>query len=228
MEHLLAGHATMPGSHGLFLPTTWRLAPPLCAATSELFYESRLSPAAGVDGVRLVKAGRFSGAGLWIVDSPHDGNRDASDEEADTVVRLVEEILAHGANWVDLHGDTHGVVDTDILVVAPYNAHVNRVETRLRAAGRQTRVGTVDKFQGQEAPIVIYTMASSSPDDAPRGLDFLYNASRLNVATSRARAAAILVASPALFAPECRTPGQMKLANALCRIREIATSYAGG
>ena len=89
-------------------------------------------------------------------------------------------------------------------------------------ASTGVRVGTVDKFQGQEAPIVIYSMATSRPEDAPRGMEFLYSLNRLNVATSRARCAAILVASPRLFEPECRTPRQMKLANALCRYRELA------
>ena len=82
-------------------------------------------------------------------------------------------------------------------------------------------MGTVDKFQGQEAAIVIYSMATSRPEDAPRGLEFLYSLNRLNVATSRARCAAILVMSPRLFEPECKTPRQMKLVNALCRFREI-------
>ena len=106
----------------------------------------------------------------------------------------------------------------DILVVAPYNAQVNRLAERLASTG--VRVGTVDKFQGQEAPVVIYSMATSRPEDAPRGMEFLYSLNRLNVATSRARCAAIVVASPRLFEPECRTPRQMKLANALCRYRE--------
>jgi uncharacterized protein len=95
----------------------------------------------------------------------------------------------------------------------------------LKATG--VRVGTVDKFQGQEAPVVIYSMATSRPEDAPRGMEFLYNLNRLNVATSRARCAAILVASPRLFEPECRTPRQMQLANALCRYRERAHLMKG-
>jgi uncharacterized protein len=109
----------------------------------------------------------------------------------------------------------------DVLIVAPYNAHVTRLIERL---GPAARVGTVDKFQGQEAPVVIYSMATSRPEDAPRGMEFLYSLNRLNVATSRARCAAILVASRRLYEPECRTPRQMKLANALCRYRELARS----
>jgi uncharacterized protein len=97
---------------------------------------------------------------------------------------------------------------------------VNRLAERL--AGRGVPVGTVDKFQGQEAPVVIYSMATSRPEDAPRGMEFLYSLNRLNVATSRARCAAFVVASPKLFEPACHTPRQMTLANALCRYHELA------
>ena len=105
-------------------------------------------------------------------------------------------------------------------MVAPYNAHVNRLAALLRPRG--VRVGTVDKFQGQEAPVLIYSMATSRPEDAPRGMEFLYSLNRLNVATSRARCAVLLVASPRLLEPACRTPRQIRLANALCRYRELA------
>ena len=88
------------------------------------------------------------------------------------------------------------------------------------------RVGTVDKFQGQEAPVVIYSMATSTPEEAPRGMEFLYSLNRLNVATSRARCVCVLVASPALFTPQCRTPRQMQLANAFCRYRELAVEIS--
>jgi uncharacterized protein len=108
----------------------------------------------------------------------------------------------------------------DILVVAPYNAHVALLGERL--GPRDVRVGTVDRFQGQEAPVVIYSLATSSPEDAPRGMEFLYSLNRLNVATSRARCACILVASPRLFEPECQSPRQMRLANAICRYVEVA------
>lgn len=103
--------------------------------------------------------------------------------------------------------------------MAPYNAHV----ATLRAAlPDDARVGTVDKFQGQEAPIVIYTMATSTAEEAPRGMAFLYSLHRLNVATSRARCVAAIVASPALLTPDCRTPEQMRLANPFCRFLELA------
>jgi uncharacterized protein len=106
----------------------------------------------------------------------------------------------------------------DILIVAPYNAQVSDLMTRLPGA----QVGTVDKFQGQEAPVVIYSLTTSSPEDAPRGMEFLYSLNRLNVATSRGKSNVIVVGSPRLFEPECRSPRQMQLANALCRYLELA------
>jgi uncharacterized protein len=107
----------------------------------------------------------------------------------------------------------------DILVVAPYNAQVAALVENLP---KGTRVGTVDKFQGQEAAIVFYSMATSTPDDAPRGMEFLYSLNRLNVAVSRARCVAIIVASPSLLQVQCRTPRQIELANAFCRYLELA------
>ncbi len=107
----------------------------------------------------------------------------------------------------------------DILIIAPYNAQVAALGARLPAGAR---IGTVDKFQGQDAPVVIGSLTTSSPADAPRGMEFLYSLNRLNVAVSRAKTACILVGSPLLFEPECRTPGQMRLANAFCRYLEMA------
>ncbi|PYU22829.1 MAG: hypothetical protein DMG32_17380 [Acidobacteria bacterium] len=102
--------------------------------------------------------------------------------------------------------------------MAPYNAQVADLSLRLP----KMRIGTVGKFQGQEAPVVIYSLTTSSPEDAPRGMEFLYSLNRLNVATSRAMSNVILVGSPRLFEPECRTPRQMQLANAFCRFAEMA------
>ena len=112
----------------------------------------------------------------------------------------------------------------DVLVVAPYNAHVAVLRATLPTGAR---VGTVDKFQGQEAPIVIYSMATSTADEAPRGMEFLYSLHRLNVAISRARCVAAIVASPALLTPDCRTPEQMRLANPFCRFLELARPAPG-
>jgi uncharacterized protein len=155
---------------------------------------------------------------LWLVGGA-DGNQNASAEEVSAVAELVRELLASGAGWVDERGDVHGLTGADIKVVAPFNAQVNRLAERLGPLG--VPVGTVDKFQGQTAAVIIYSMTTSRPEDAPRGMEFLYSLNRLNVATSRARCAVFVVCSPRLLEPECRTPRQMHLANALCRYREL-------
>jgi uncharacterized protein len=220
LEHVLGGAATMPPDRGLFLPTTWRLHPTICAFTSELFYEGKLQPKPGLERQLLSGTAGFDGAGLWWVSVEHEGNQNASMEEVDAVDRIVGQLLRPGAVWTDAEGVVRQLRPTDLRVVAPYNAQVNRLLERLD--GRGIPVGTVDKFQGQEAPLVIYSMATSRPEDAPRGMEFLYSLNRLNVATSRARCAAVIVASPRLLEPACRTPRQMALANALCRYREFS------
>jgi uncharacterized protein len=135
------------------------------------------------------------------------------------VVRtLVKALTSAGVLWRDAQGWERSVGLEDILIVAPYNAQVADLSVALPGA----RIGTVDKFQGQEAPIVIYSMTTSSPEDVPRGMEFFYSSNRINVATSRARCACILVGNPRLFGPDCQTPRQMLLANAFCRFREAA------
>jgi uncharacterized protein len=220
MEHVLQGHQTILPDRGIFLPETWRLAPSVCAFTSEVFYEGRLHAREGLERQVLIGAEPFVGAGLWVVGVAHDGNQSSSPEEADTVYRIVVRLLHEASHWVDAKGNTRPMTPNDILVVAPYNAQVALLGERLAPHG--VRVGTVDRFQGQEAPVVIYSMATSTPEDAPRGMEFLYSLNRLNVATSRARCACILVANPRLFEPECKSPRQMQLANGLCRYVELA------
>jgi superfamily I DNA and/or RNA helicase len=149
----------------------------------------------------------------------HSGNQNESPEEVEKVAAAVEVLLKSGATWTNKKGEKHAITLGDILVVAPYNAQVAALIERLPAGAR---VGTVDKFQGQEAPIVFYSMATSTPDDAPRGMEVLYSLNRLNVATSRAQCLAVIVASPALFQVQCKTPRQIELANAFCRYLEMA------
>ena len=222
LEHVLGGAETMPAHLGIFMPETWRLAPAVCDFTSELFYGGRLRPAPGLEKQRVDGTNRFDGAGLWWWPVQHDGNRSASDEEVEAVAELVDVLLRR--SWTNEKGATGPLSAGDLRVVAPYNAQVHRLASRLESLG--VPVGTVDKFQGQTCAVVIYSMATSRPEDAPRGMEFLYSLNRLNVATSRARCADIIVASPALVEPACRTPRQMQLANGLCRFLERASSYA--
>ena len=132
---------------------------------------------------------------------------------------LLPVLCEAGVNWIDDKGQGRPLRLDDVLIVAPYNAQVSDLSNRLPP---NARIGTVDKFQGQQAPVVIYSLTTSSPEDAPRGMEFLYSLNRLNVATSRAQAVVIVVGSPRLLEPECRSPRQMQLANALCRYAEMA------
>jgi predicted RecB family nuclease len=220
LDYILDGHQTIPSDRGLFLAETWRLHPAICAFTSEVFYESRLVPIAGLELQEIRSKGRISGSGLRFVPVEHEGNQNSSPEEAEIISRLVADILGSATSWVDRLGKEKTLGLEDILIIAPYNAQEFDLKDKIPGA----RIGTVDKFQGQEAPIVIYSMTTSTHADAPRGMAFLYSLNRLNVATSRAKALSILVCSPQLFEPECRTPEQMRMANAFCRYLEMATA----
>ena len=219
LAHLLDGAATMPADKGLFLARTWRLHPDVCAFTSEVFYEDRLAPEPGNERQALAGVAPLTGTGVRYLPVAHTGNQTESPEEAERIAALVTALLEGDPRWTDRDGQIARLSLGDIVVVAAYNAQVALVARRLPVG---TRVGTVDKFQGQEAAVSIYSMASSSAADAPRGMEFLYSLNRLNVATSRARCLAAVVASPALFAVRCHTPAQMRLASGLCRMLEMA------
>jgi predicted RecB family nuclease len=218
LEHLLNGRKTIPADMGFLLPESWRLHPEVCKFTSEVFYEDKLSSHAIARSRVLEGHAWLKGPGLWFVPVEHEGNRNSCAEEVEVVARLVEGMMKPEVKWFYGAGNSRRLKEEDILIVAPYNAQVADLSVRLP----KMRVGTVDKFQGQEAPVVIYSLTTSSPEEAPRGMEFLYSLNRLNVATSRAMSNVIVVGSPKLLEPECRTPRQMQLANALCRYLELA------
>lgn len=218
LEHILGGQKTIPDEAGLFLQQTRRLHPDICRFTAEVFYEDRLSSWPGLERQAVVGAGRFPEAGLVYVPVEHEGRQSRSEEEVEAIEGIVTGLTAGTVRWRDRKGEESPLTPADLMIVAPYNAQV----TALSAALPGVRVGTVDKFQGQQAPVVIVSLTTSTPDEAPRGMSFLYSANRLNVATSRARALCILVGNPRLFEPDCRTPEQMRLANAFCRYLEMA------
>ena len=218
LAHLLHRDRVMPDHLGLFLDRTWRLHPDICNFTSEVFYEGRLQPHDGRNKLNLKGASTLRGTGLRHAAAAHTSRTNESPEEVDQVVDLVNDLLSGHATLSDEDGNTRAVEESDVLIVSPYNAQVGALSDALP----QCRIGTVDKFQGQEAPVSIYSMATSSADEAPRGMEFLYSLNRLNVATSRAQCFTVLVASPKLIDVRCRTPRQMQLANALARFVEMA------
>jgi predicted RecB family nuclease len=223
LEHLLGGSKTIASDRGLFLRQTRRLHPAICEFTAEAFYEGRLSSAPGCERQAVVApagtaAAKLGGAGLVYVPVAHEANQSRALEEVDAIAALVAGLTAEGVRYRNADGEEAPLTSADLMIVAPYNAQVTALAERLPGL----RIGTVDKFQGQQAPVVIVSLTTSAPEDAPRGMDFLYSANRLNVATSRAKALCILVGNPRLFEPDCRTPQQMRLANAFCLYRECA------
>jgi predicted RecB family nuclease len=216
LQHLLGDHLTVPPDRGLFLAETWRLRPELCAFTSTAYYEGRLDWAP-VCEVRSLEAG--NGPEVLLVE--HEGCAQISWQEADAVAGAVGALL--GKEFVDSEGRARPLVESDVLVVAPYNAQVRALRAKLPAG---VRAGTVDKFQGQQAPIVFFSMATSSGEDVPRSLAFLFSRNRLNVAISRAQCLALLVCSPRLLEARCRSIEEMQLVNALCRLVEVAEAQA--
>ncbi|MDQ2655878.1 MAG: TM0106 family RecB-like putative nuclease [Bacteroidota bacterium] len=217
LTHLLDGKRVMPEGKGLFLNVTRRINPSIAKFTSEIFYDNKLEALAELANQKISGGTKFDGDGLFYVPVEHAGNQTRSDEEVGKIEAIVKNLLATGS-WSDAKGISHRMQPKDLLVVAPYNAQVDV----LRAALKDVDVGTVDKFQGREAPVVIYSMTASTIEDAPRGMNFLFNPNRLNVATSRAKCACILVASPALFEADCNTIEQMRWVNALCRFGELS------
>ncbi|MDO5712285.1 MAG: TM0106 family RecB-like putative nuclease, partial [Micrococcales bacterium] len=217
LEHLLAGHDTIPADRGVFLDRTWRMHPDLAAFVSELSYEERLLSAPGRERQRIDAPAEVTGSGLLWVPCPHEGDSADSDIEAHRVAQITTDLI--GGTFSDHEGRVRALTGSDVLVVAPFNAHVARLRDALPD---DVRVGTVDKFQGRQAPVVIYSLASSCAELAPRGVSFLYDVHRLNVAISRAQALAVIVGSPALLDAAVATPQQLRAVNALCRYVERA------
>ncbi len=219
LEYLLDGHATIAADRGIFLDTSYRMHPAICGFISDAIYDGRLRAAASTHGQGLVLDDGASpllrASGIRYVPVQHEGNAQSSDEEARVVAELYASLLRQRCR--DRDGRAVPLTPEDVLVVAPYNVQVN---TLRQALPEGARVGTVDKFQGQEAQVVIISMATSSGDTMPRDMEFLFSRNRLNVAVSRAKSLAILVASPALLSVRCQTPEQMALVNTLCWVAE--------
>ena len=216
LEYLLQGRATISEDFGIFLGETWRMHPNVCQFISSAVYEDRLKPRP-ITSNRTIKYGseprRYvqKTSGILFIPVEHEGNAYESEEEAATIVDIVEELIGQCVTDV---GKTDRPLTADgILVVTPYNLQVRKLSERLSGI----RVGTVDKFQGQQAPVVIYSMCASSGDASPRGIEFLFSKNRLNVAISRAQTLAAVVGNPALARTRCSSLAQMQLVNVFCR-----------
>jgi len=221
LDYLMQGRATIPPEMGIFLATSWRMHPDVCRFISDAVYDGRLIPEKeNAKQKLLLKNGHhpiLKPSGVVYLPVAHDDCSQSSDEEAAAIDEIYENLLDQ--YYTDKSGKEHKISGENILVVAPYNMQVNLLK---RVLPFSARVGTVDKFQGQEAEVVIVSMATSSEDDLPRYIEFLYSKNRLNVALSRAKCLSILVANPNLMSIRCRTIDQMKLVNTLCWVREYS------
>ncbi len=225
LVHLLGDDRTVAPHRGVFLDRTYRMAPEICAFISDAMYDGRLKGAPETLRHRAAVAGTAL-PGLSFAGVEHDGNSSSSAQEADEIVRQISRLLAEGtftdSKPAELAGRERPLTAGDVIVVTPYNAQRRLLTTKLREAGISSKVGTVDKFQGQEAAVVFYSMATSSGEHVPRDMEFLFERNRFNVAISRARAASVLVCSPRLLDTSCRTAEEMALVNLLCEFAERA------
>jgi hypothetical protein len=223
LEYALEGRATVPSWLGIFIDHTRRMHPDICRFVSDAFYDGRLRPDPDNARQRLVldsgadKA--LAATGIRFIEVHHTNCSQASEEEADQVNRLYRDLLQQ--RWIDRDDKEAPIEIADILVVSPYNLQVDLLR---RTLPQGARVGTVDKFQGQEAAVVLISMATSSSEDMPRNIEFLFSRNRLNVAISRARCLAVIFANPRLLETPCSTVEQMRLVNALCWARAYAGS----
>ena len=211
LDWMLGGATTIAPDRGLFLPVTRRMHPDLCRYISGQFYGSRLTAHESTARQAITATG-LPPAGAFLVPVRHEGRAQDCPEEIDAIRQTVERLLA--GTWTDRDGHTRPVRRTDIIVVAPYNVQVGALADALP----DIRVGTVDKFQGQEAPVALVSMTASSAAETSRGLDFLLARERLNVAISRGKALSLVFAAPRLTETPCTTVDQMRLVNALCAL----------
>jgi uncharacterized protein len=219
LEYALEDFAVVPPHLGVLLDTSWRMHPSICSFISETVYEGRLKADPSTAARVLSPApGRLVNQNSGILFSPvvHEGNTQSSREEADRIVELTAELLASTVTTAD---GTRPVAISDILFVAPYNMQVRLLRERLPVGAK---VGSVDKFQGQEAPIVILSLGASAGEYGSRGLGFILDRNRINVAISRAQTLAIVVSDPRIANADSNSVEEMRLVNVFCKLLAYA------
>lgn len=217
LQHVLGEHLTIPPSQGVFLAETWRMHPDVCRFISTQIYENRLT-----SNVSCVQQETEFGTGLRWLEAHHTRRSTESLEEAELVAEQIVQLV--GTKWVNQKGETRILEGRDVMVVAPYNDQVRLLRARFQLSPelRGVQVGTVDKFQGREAPVVFFTMTTSSAEDMPRGPEFLFSRNRLNVAVSRARCLAYLVCTEELLNSRAVDIDDMRLISTLSAFVEYA------
>ena len=215
LDWMLGEHATVPADCGIFLPISRRMHPDVCRFISDQVYEGRLT--SHPDTARQCVTGTpFPEAGAFWVPVCHEGNAQIAPEEVSAIQAAVSDLMA--GIWTEKDGTSRPMQQTDIIVVAPYNAQVNALRDALPVG---IRVGTVDKFQGQEAPVCLVSMTASSAEETSRGMEFLFSLNRINVAVSRAKGLSLVFGAPRLREAKCETVEQMRLVNTLCALETI-------
>ncbi len=226
LEYLLDGRATVPPELGVFLGRSFRMHSNVCRFISDAVYEGRLTSVPDAERHRVIAGTDASlvpaETGIVWVPVCHDGNAQSSEEEVERIEAITKELLCREV--IDNKGKQRAMTIQDILFVAPFNAQVRCLS---KVLGKGARVGSVDRFQGQEAPVVIVSLCASTLEEAPRGAEFLLSPNRLNVAISRAQALAIVVGSSELPRVRCRSVEEMKLVNLLCRVIHYTQSLRG-
>ena len=221
LDYLIGNHRVVPADRGIFMPVSRRMHPRVCGFISQAVYEDRLRSDDAAAGQTLVARGGRDWVGAVMQRVDHFGRSQVSQEEIDGIAQLIGEL--EDADYRDRDGRERKLALADILVVAPYNAQVNALRAALPA---DVRVGTVDRFQGQEAPVCLVSMTTSSAEELPRDIAFLFSLNRINVAVSRAQAAAIVLASPLLLEVPCKTVEEMALVNTLCLLRDYGVTVS--
>lgn len=221
LDYLLQGAATIAPDRGILLDTSWRMHPKIQSFISDVVYDGRLKAHPDCARQTLLLDDDadpvFIPHGIRMVSMNHEGCRQSSEAEVERIVALVGGLLGQG--FIDRKGKRGTLGFENILVVAPFNMQVNALKARLPEC---SRVGTVDKFQGQEAEVVIVSLTTSSPDDLPRHVDFFYSKNRINVAISRARTLAIILANPKLLELDAASVEHLRLVNTLAWLHSEA------